>query len=97
MLDGVAAPGGYCSISCSENADCGAQGVCNGGLGAAFASLLGETGACYHACVDSKDCRAGYVCGQPASAAGGLGAMSMMASSMVCVVAPSAGEDAGVP
>lgn len=95
MIGGAAAPGGYCSAGCSENADCGEEGVCIGGLGAAFASLLGETGVCYRACVDSSSCRTGYVCGQPASAAGGLG--GMMASGSACVVPPAMGEDAGVP
>ena len=94
-LDAATAPGGYCSVSCSENSDCGAGGACVGGLGAAFTSLLGETGVCYGVCVDSSNCREGYVCGQPSSAAAGLGAM--MASSTVCIVATASTEDAGVP
>jgi hypothetical protein len=103
-LGGATAPRGYCSISCSDNSDCGAEGTCVGGLGSAFASLLGTTGTCYRVCVDSSMCRSGYVCGQTSSAAGGLGGMMipglggmMMASSTVCTVAPAAGEDAGVP
>lgn len=96
-LGDTTAPGGYCSISCTENSDCGADGACVGGLGAAFASLFGATGVCYRACLDSSSCRTGYVCGQPANAAGGLGALTMMAVPSACVVAPAAEVDAGTP
>lgn len=111
-LGGMPAPGGYCSISCSENADCGAEGTCVGGLGAAFVSILGNTGTCYRGCTDSSSCREGYVCGQPPSNGGGLqgmmipGAMGgamipglmMSGGATVCTVPPPpTEEDAGVP
>lgn len=95
-LGDATAPGGYCSISCSESSDCGVDGTCVGGLGATFTSLLGETGVCYRACVDSSSCRAGFVCAQPSSAAAGALGGLMMGSSTACVVAPVSDEDAGM-
>jgi hypothetical protein len=85
------APGGYCSLTCIDDTDCGSRGACVGGLGAAFASILGATGTCYKACADAADCREGYTCGL----AGGIGVPAMQ---NVCRVAPppAATEDAGV-
>jgi hypothetical protein len=55
---GTAAPGGYCSGTCTDDAQCGAGGVCAGAFAAA--SLAGS---CMKACQTDTDCaRAGYEC-----------------------------------
>jgi hypothetical protein len=48
------APGGYCSQACAEQSDCGAGGVCAGGV-------LGG-GYCFKPCASDSDCREGYLC-----------------------------------
>jgi hypothetical protein len=55
------APGGYCSQPCQEDLDCGAGGLCTGGV-------LGG-GYCFKPCAAVTDCREGYVC----EARGGAG------------------------
>lgn len=55
------APGGYCSLTCMTNADCGASGTCSG----AFAGIggIGATpGRCLKGCAMDADCRKGYRC-----------------------------------
>jgi hypothetical protein len=67
-----AAEGGYCSLRCVDDTDCGG-GVCvGGGFGAA-------TGTCYKRCESASDCREGYTCGR----AGATGAQLT-----VCTSAP---------
>lgn len=52
----VAYPGGYCTGSCSRDADCGAEGVCQPGI-------LGRAGSCYLRCDEANGCeREGYRC-----------------------------------
>jgi hypothetical protein len=58
------APGGYCSQQCAEQSDCGAGGVCTGGL-------LGG-GYCFEPCASDADCRDGYLCED--RSIGGVGA-----------------------
>jgi hypothetical protein len=62
------APGGYCTASCSKDADCGQGSVC---LGAVLGVLRGE---CRKSCSANTDCRApDYECAKqmlPASDAG---------------------------
>lgn len=54
------APGGYCSLQCEKNADCGEGSVC---LGAAFGILQGE---CRKSCAANTDCRSpDYECAKP--------------------------------
>jgi hypothetical protein len=55
VLNPVGAPGGYCSGSCIEQADCGAAGFCvRDGR---------RSGRCFRACAGESDCRQGYSCG----------------------------------
>jgi hypothetical protein len=56
-LDGIRAPGGYCSQRCVQDADCGRGGFCRGGQGGVF-----ETGMCYATCDEARACREGYTC-----------------------------------
>jgi hypothetical protein len=51
----VAAPGGYCTLECQLDADCGAGGVCVGTRGG---------NVCFDTCAMPADCREGYVCGE---------------------------------
>ena len=47
-------PGGYCSLSCAADSECGAEAVC----------LKGNQGkaACFKQCETRAACRGGYVC-----------------------------------
>jgi hypothetical protein len=48
-------PSGYCSASCTMDADCGAAGACR--------TFSGEShGWCFAACSSPDDCRASYAC-----------------------------------
>jgi hypothetical protein len=52
----IATPGGYCTIQCEIDADCGAGAVCVTTRGGAW---------CFKTCTDAAtDCRDGYVCGE---------------------------------
>jgi hypothetical protein len=57
-LAGIDAPGGYCSQSCSVDADCALDGACVSGLGTAPLSI----GTCFARCVPPDGCREGYTC-----------------------------------
>ena len=57
-LAGVAAPGGYCSVRCSVDADCSSGGACVSGLGTAPVPI----GTCYARCEPPGGCREGYTC-----------------------------------
>jgi hypothetical protein len=84
---GTPTPDGYCSGACTEDADCGRDGLC--------VNLLpfGNTaGACYLAC-GSACTRPGYVCAPVMVGAGGLGIDIPEA----CVPERVQEEDAGVP
>jgi hypothetical protein len=50
----VPAPGGYCSLECALDADCGAGAQCIAN------SFLG--GMCLANCESEEDCRGGYRC-----------------------------------
>jgi hypothetical protein len=52
------ARGGYCTLMCEENSDCGAGGVC---LMQMFDSIGADT-ICYARCSSQDDCRDGYSC-----------------------------------
>jgi hypothetical protein len=54
------APGGYCSLTCDKDADCGQGSVC---LGAALGGLL--QGECRKSCNANTDCRPNYECAKP--------------------------------
>jgi hypothetical protein len=92
QLGNSTAPGGYCSLTCIDNTDCGSVGACVGGLGAAFASIVGATGTCYKVCADATGCRDGYTCGRP----GGAGATTTQNVCAVTPPPPPVTEDAGV-
>jgi hypothetical protein len=90
-------PGGYCSQRCVDNVDCGAGGVCVGGLGAFGGAVA--VGTCYKSCSANADCRDGYSCGNPGAA--GIPGMAMAGATTAQVKAcfvppPAAGQDAGV-
>jgi hypothetical protein len=50
----IAAPGGYCTLPCSLDAECGAGAQC--------ISHGVQGGMCLATCADKSDCRAGYDC-----------------------------------
>ncbi|MET0286112.1 MAG: hypothetical protein ABW352_16645 [Polyangiales bacterium] len=52
----LTAPGGYCSIACTNSANCGQGGVCVGAIGGI---VMGE---CRKSCAAATDCRSGYEC-----------------------------------
>lgn len=88
----AALPGGYCSVSCVDNVDCGAGGVCIGGVGGA------ATGYCYKSCATATDCRQGYACEDLSfGGAAGMG-MSAAAPMLVCTLPLDTGngQDAGM-
>ena len=51
----IAAPGGYCTIECEVDVDCGAGGVCVNTRGGA---------RCFKTCATATECRTDYVCGE---------------------------------
>ena len=55
------APGGYCSGSCTTNADCGEGGACSGAI-PSFAGSAATPGSCLKDCKTAEDCRQGYRC-----------------------------------
>lgn len=55
------APGGYCSLACMSDVDCGAGGTCSGAF-AGIAGIGAMTGQCLKSCSDASDCRDGYRC-----------------------------------
>jgi hypothetical protein len=57
--DTIAAPGGYCTISCMSDAECGKGGHCFGD-----ANIMGMAipGTCQADCTKDTDCRTGYHC-----------------------------------
>jgi hypothetical protein len=88
------APGGYCTSSCANDAECGAGAVCNGARGS------GARGQCMRACRSADQCRDGYHCanmlGGPAvggggvsSAAGSGGASQFSSSGLAALAATS--------
>jgi hypothetical protein len=84
------APGGYCSVRCAEDADCGAGGAC---VGAPAAGSAMQTGTCFKRCMMSGDCRSGYGCELRGGATGAFGGGGGGVRSNVC--APLGGGDAG--
>jgi hypothetical protein len=52
--ENIAAPGGYCTLKCSLDAECGAAAQC-------IARGL-QGGLCLQRCADKADCREGYGC-----------------------------------
>jgi hypothetical protein len=53
--DKLATPSGYCSSTCTTNAQCGANGACRVDPGQ-------TKGWCFSACTSAADCRAEYAC-----------------------------------
>ncbi len=53
------APGGYCTASCTKDAQCGEGAVCFGVLPI---DLIPTTGECRPTCSNNDDCRDGYEC-----------------------------------
>jgi Cys-rich repeat protein len=51
----IATPGGYCTIECEVDVDCGAGAVCVQTRGG---------GWCFKTCTTATDCRTDYVCGE---------------------------------
>jgi hypothetical protein len=93
ILGTSTATGGYCSLACIEDSDCGVGGTCIGSFGAGLAGILGPTGTCYRACTDASECREGYTCGRPS----GVLSLPTMAMQNVCFAAPAQpSDDAGV-
>ncbi|MFT3922854.1 MAG: hypothetical protein QM778_09995 [Myxococcales bacterium] len=66
LSDPLPAPEGYCSATCSSNADCGERGVCFG------RGLLGSGGECRRACKSAADCGQGLECATAAELASPL-------------------------
>jgi hypothetical protein len=52
---GTTAPGGYCTATCIEDANCGGGGIC-------VVGLTGGTGKCYQGCTKDECTRDGYGC-----------------------------------
>ena len=77
------AEGGYCSLSCMEDSDCGAGGVCLG-FGA---------GTCFATCTTMTDCRDGYTCSDRGAMmgmnGGGMGRDGGMAMPAPTVCSPN--------
>lgn len=64
-----AAEGGYCTLDCNTDVDCGEGGVCFGS-GAGLPPIGGEinlTGECRTKCMADADCRGGYECAGPSA------------------------------
>jgi hypothetical protein len=61
--DTMAAPGGYCTLDCTTDSQCGRGGQCSVPAGA-------DAGQCLGDCKSNDDCREGYTC---IGALGGLG------------------------
>jgi hypothetical protein len=89
------APGGYCSLYCVDDADCGAGGSCVGGPGSGATA----SGICYKLCSAATDCRDGYTCGSLSSAADAdAGAQAQSSARPVCYLTPTTtNTDAGTP
>lgn len=47
-------PGGFCTLGCATDADCGADSHCG--------YIEGGSGVCVANCADDTDCRSGYTC-----------------------------------
>jgi hypothetical protein len=61
--DALDAPGGYCTLECETDSQCGRGGQCS-------VAAAAETGQCLGDCSADGDCREGYAC---VGASGGLG------------------------
>lgn len=86
---------GYCTQTCVDATDCGAEGTCVSALPAELpaelAGLLGSSASCYRTCSSTADCRDGYVCQLP------MGLLGTVGTQTVCVVGQVASDvDAGV-
>jgi hypothetical protein len=57
----MAAPGGYCSLTCMTNDNCGVGGTCSGAF-AGFGGIGAMPGRCLKSCAMDADCRDGYRC-----------------------------------
>jgi hypothetical protein len=55
------APGGYCSLGCMTNAECGASSTCSGAF-AGFGGVGATPGRCLKGCAMDAECREGYRC-----------------------------------
>jgi hypothetical protein len=55
---GNAAPGGYCTLDCTDDSECG-DGVCVGAI-----PVLNPKGKCMQPCSKATDCRDGYACAE---------------------------------
>jgi Cys-rich repeat protein len=88
----VPAPGGYCSQECAEDSDCGAGGLCTGGvLGNAY---------CFKPCTGQTECRDGYLCdvrggGGDTDTPSDAGTDAGPPAPTVCSPEPPTDEDAG--
>lgn len=98
-----ATPGGYCSATCTTDADCGGGGVCP--LGGVIGFTMGRFGAaakCHQGCMtvgSPTGCRTGYVCQSVKSLADATGSGAAVPSMApwttgFCYPIPA---DAGVP
>jgi hypothetical protein len=58
-------PAGYCTASCTSNAQCGVGGVCFGGA-------AGSPGECRKSCTATSECGAGQECATQGTALNGL-------------------------
>jgi hypothetical protein len=67
----LSVPDGYCTAECSNDAECGAHGLCFG------RGLLGEGGECRRACQTNADCRDGYECAKAAGADADAGTLDL--------------------
>jgi hypothetical protein len=63
--DELDAPGGYCTLDCSTDSQCGNGGQCSVPAGADHGQCLGD-------CTSDGDCRDGYVCAGSGRGFGGL-------------------------
>ncbi|MET0341029.1 MAG: hypothetical protein ABW252_08500 [Polyangiales bacterium] len=71
QISGLTYPGGYCTVGCTADADCGEGGACP--LAAVDASVFPSAEVqkavtvCLPKCAADADCREGYVCSTESS------------------------------
>jgi hypothetical protein len=85
LATALPAPGGYCTVACANDANCGEGGICLGALGTI---LMGE---CRKSCTANSDCRPGYECAKPtATGDGGRAGAGLAALPAQCQALPAA-------